>query len=171
MVDLDQISDPDSYRDSGKKKENMITILKKQNKLLLVAAIFFASCKVMLVGAYDQVTDQGIQKMQGEISTLLVKLDRNLLSGAVADNEYAKHKPTYESLAGQVSSLKIRCNALPKYGIVGEQLTLLEDNLKNLEALHKLGFKTTGEIATIRSGFDVQFTAMIKLQNGLKREK
>jgi len=152
----------------------MTTLILKTNKLkslAIIAVLFLASCKVMLVGAYDQVTDQGIQKIQAEIATTLVKVERNLLSGATEDNKYEKFKGTYESMAGEIAVLKIRCSALPKYDIVLQQVGLLEDNLKNLEALHKIGFKNLSETAPIKSAFETQFKAMITLQNALKREK
>lgn len=136
-----------------------------------IIPLFLVSCKVMLIGAYDQVTDQSIQKIQTDVSTIIVKIERNIDNGEGEANKYALFKDNYETMAGEIETLKIRCNSMPKYKIVLEQVKLLEANLGILEKLHKIGFKQKQELAPIKSGFESQFSAMITLQNALKREK
>jgi len=133
------------------------------------------SCKVMLIGAYDQVTDQGIQKIQTDVSQLIITLKKNLLNNKVSANEYSNFDKTYSSIEGEVESLNIRCKALPKYSQVVGELNALNGNVVLLEKLHKIDdfkvLRDTAVLNTTLSTLEVQFTAMVTLQNALKAEK
>jgi hypothetical protein len=133
--------------------------------------LMLAGCQVMLIGAYDQVTDQSIQKIQNEVMTMIVQLERNFDNHELMDNNYNRYKWTYENLAGEVESLEIRCQSLPKYDLVLEQVHLLQANLQNLEKYHRAGFTSKEELEPIKKAFESEFGAMIILQNSLKRKK
>jgi len=149
--------------------------LKRFNKRNLLLSILFSlgiiGCKVTLIGAYDQTIEQNIQKLQKEVLTIIVKLERNLDSKSLNDNDYNHFKSSYENIAIDIENLKIRCGSIAKYNLVLEQVNLVDTNIKNLEKLHKLGFDKMEEIAPIKSAFETQFGAMINLQEALKREK
>jgi hypothetical protein len=149
----------------------MKPILGKSRILAALLILVLTSCKVMLIGAYDQVTDENIQKIQVEVMTLLVKVERNLDAKDSAANQYVHFKDRYENLAGETESLKVRCESIPKYNIVVEQVTLLQNNLQNLEKYHQIGFRTKEELVPIKKAFESEFAAMITLQNSLKRKK
>jgi hypothetical protein len=142
--------------------------LAKYNFLL---PLFLAACKVMLIGAYDPVTDQTIQHIQNETMTMLVKMERNFDNREPAKNNYEYFRENYEELAGEVESLKIRCQSIPKYELILEQVNLLQANLQDLEKYHKTGFKSKEEIEPIKKAFESSFSAMIVMQNALKRKK
>jgi hypothetical protein len=129
----------------------------------------------MLIGAYDQVTDQGVQKIQTDVSELMVTLKKNLLNNNAAANQYGNFTATYNTIEGEIESLNIRCKALPKYSIVISQLSSVNKNIIDLESLHKIddfkALRDTSIINTTLSTLEVQFTAMTTLQNGLKKEK
>ena len=137
--------------------------------LILIFAI--AGCRVMLIGAYDQVTDEGIQQIQTEVSTLLVKIEKNINNNTPDENKYQNLKNDYDKIEGEIKSLQIRASSLPKYKIIGQQITLLGNNIRDLEEFNKLGFTSLQPVQIIDSTFQVQFSAMAALQNGLKREK
>ena len=140
--------------------------------MILIIPMIMAGCHVMLIGAYDQVTDEGIQQIQTEVSTLLVKIEKNITNGTPNENKYENMKVDYDNVEGQIKSLKIRVNSLPKYKIITNQITLLENNINDLEKLNKIGFSNNVRlIQTIDSTFQVSFSAMTALQNGLKRQK
>lgn len=130
-----------------------------------------ASCHVMLIGAYDQVTDQSIQHIQTDVSTLLVKVEKNFTDGTPNNNKYENLKDDYDNIEGQIKSLKTRVGALPKYKIISDQITSLENNIIDMEKFNKTGFADIRPVRVMDSTFQVQFSAMIALQNGLKREK
>lgn len=137
----------------------------------LLILLILPGCRLMLIGAYDQVTDQGIQKIQIEVFTIVVKMERNFDNRTPEGNKYENFKTNYESIAAQIETLIIRCSYLPKYQIISEQVKLLGDNIITLEKLNKIGFKTKEELTPVKSGFAIQFGTMIKLQNALKRQK
>ena len=90
----------------------------------------------MLIGAYDQVTDESIQQIQTEVSTLLVKIEKNITDNTPDENKYENLKSDYDQIEGEIKSLQIRTNSLPKYKIISQQIATLEDNIKNLEAFN-----------------------------------
>jgi hypothetical protein len=137
----------------------------------MITSIVLLSCRVMLIGAYDQVTDQGIQQIQTEICTLLVKIERNINDNTLDGNKYENLKNAYDNIEGEIKSLEIRVNSLPRYNIISQQIITLENNVADMEAFNKTGFTSIGPVKIIASTFQVQFAAMIALQNGLKREK
>jgi hypothetical protein len=141
-----------------------------------------SSCHVMFIGAYDQVTDEGIQKIQVDITTVITSLETNLINDEPAKNDFPGFSDTYNRINGEVESLKIRCNALPKYNIVYQQVVALDSSVHAFENLHKsYGFNKTGQTAEQKQVslkilgdtqilFETSFSAMISLQNGLKRQ-
>ncbi|MFI5133820.1 MAG: hypothetical protein ACHQEB_05760 [Chitinophagales bacterium] len=146
-------------------------LISKSKLLGLSFLIFVTSCTVLLIGAYDEVTDQGFQKVQTGISGLLIKIKNNI--NDPAEVSYARFKPAYEDIEGEIESIKIRCNSLPKYNLVIIHANALDSTLKALESFHKIGFAAsdTASLRIIKKTFDVEFNAIIQLQNGLKRQK
>jgi hypothetical protein len=143
-------------------------------KTFLITILFsfcFSSCQVMLTGAYDQVTDQSFNKIQDDVSTLIVRLERNLDSGNPENNAYPVFMPAYESLAGQIQSLRMRCSAIPKYNIVLGHVEALSNTVNDLEKFHKLGIPNRESLIVIRRTFEIEFKAVVQLQNALKRKK
>lgn len=148
-----------------------LKLFKKYWTVILIIPMMLASCRVMLIGAYDQVTDQGIQQIQTEVFTLLVKIEKNITNNTPKDNNYENLKSTYDNIEGEIKSLEIRITSLPKYKIISQQITKLEKNIQDMETFNKIGFTNIKPIQIIDSTFQVQFSAMTSLQNGLKRKK
>ncbi len=138
---------------------------------IFILAVLITSCHVTLIGAYDQVTDESIQKIQNDVSMIIVRLERNFDNNDAAANKYENFKSDYETIDGEIESLKIRCSALAKYQLITQQVDLLSQNLKDFEQIQKLGLINKQPVETIKSTFENSFKAMIVLQNGLKREK
>jgi hypothetical protein len=143
---------------------------------LLIPLFIFSCTEVRLIGAYDPTIDQSIQKISKDVSTLLIEIEKNHLDGKTADNTYDNFRKRYIDIEGETQTLKIRSNALPKYKIISSQVDLLDQNVKLLDSLHKTGFTAPGAnpvpvITHVKQNFETAFTAMLALQNGLKREK
>lgn len=77
-------------------------------------------------------------------------------------------------------ALRIRAQGLPKYRIILNQLTLLQQSVELLEKDHKSGFVAPGvtdpelikkSVALDFSAIERSLTAMLALQEGLKRTK
>ena len=73
------------------------------------------------------------------------------------------------NVKSDMRTLTIRANAIDKNDIVIKQLKFLDQNIADLEALHKLGFSKTSELLPLRNAFETSFTSIIKLQMALKR--
>lgn len=153
--------------------------LKCWNRLFipLILLILMVGCtEVRLIGAYDPTVDETIQKISKDVTTLLIEVEKNVLDGKAAGNAYENFRKRYIDLLGETQTLQIRTNALPKYRIISSQVGLLNSNLKLLDSLHKSGFAAPGRnpvpvLRNVSTNFETAFTAMIALQNGLKREK
>ena len=127
----------------------------------------------MLIGAYDEVADQAIQKIQNDVSSLIVKIEKNARAGDNASNKYDNFKADYSDIEGQLQSVLIRCSALPKYNTVIDQLVPFDSTMKKMEAFHsKFGFaiNDTASIRIIKETIQFDFKQMITLQNALKRK-
>lgn len=153
--------------------------LRRQNHrvfAILLSFLLMGCSEIMLIGAYDQTVDESIQKISTDVSTLLVQLEKNIVDNRQSENKYDNFRNTYIDIEGQIATLRIRTGALPKYEKVKQQVELVGKNLDNLELLHKSGFTVPGKnptevIETVKTLFETSFTAMLSLQNGLKREK
>jgi len=144
--------------------------LKQKLPLLLSIFLFFSvgCASVRLITDYDDVTYTTINSIQEKITTFFVDLDQDL---GTSKAKYADHKDFYRDLKVKIGTLKLRANAMDKNQIVIQQIDLLEMNIKNLEALDKMGISTRDEIIPLKNAFDSTLTAMIKLQLALKRGK
>ncbi len=89
--------------------------MKKNWFTIFALSLLLTGCHVMFIGAYDQVTDESIQQIQNDVSTLIVKLERNIDDNNAAANKYENFRNSYENIAGEIESLKIRCSSLTKY--------------------------------------------------------
>jgi hypothetical protein len=140
---------------------------------LYFGLLVMIGCRVMLIGAYDEVTDQAIQKIQDDVSSLIIQIEKNAKAGDNTANKYENFKASYSNIQGQLESVLIRCNALPKYQPVVEQLTPFDSTIKRMETFHsKFGFTTndTASIRIIRETLQFDFRQLIILQNALKRK-
>jgi uncharacterized protein YydD (DUF2326 family) len=131
-----------------------------------------AGCsEIRLVGAYDEKTDESIQKTAKDVTMLFVKVEKNIDDGNTAANSYANFRDTYIEIESDLAALRMRCSALPKYQQIVQQIDLLENNITTLESLHKTGLTSKALLAPAKSAMDVAFKAMFATQNALKREK
>lgn len=148
----------------------------KQNFLSRIFLYFMLvsviSCRVSLIGDYDEVTDQSIQKIQNDVSALLVNIEKNISDKNDSANRYENFRASYADIEGQLQSLQIRCNALPKYKTIVDQIAPFDSTVYRLERFHKLGFQQsdTSGIRIIRETIEGDFQQMIILQNGLKNK-
>src|SRR5690349_18337759 len=105
-----------------------------------VASLLLVSCHVVLIGAYDQTVDESIQKISTDVSTMIVKIEKNIDDNKPAENNYENFRESYIEIFGEIETLKIRSSSLPKYDKVTQQIVLLNKNMQDLESLHKIGF-------------------------------
>lgn len=146
--------------------------MKSHINSILLFALLFTSCRVMLIGAYDEVTDQSLQQIQTNVSSLLVSVEKNLLAGDTLAINYSNYISNYNNIEGQLQSVLIRSEALPKYKLVSDQIRTFDSTVHRLESFHKLGFTASdsSSLKIIKKTIELDFRNMIVLQNGLKRK-
>lgn len=143
----------------------------KQWFIALAAPLLLMSCHVMLIGAYDQTVDESIQKIATDVSTMIVKIEKNIDDNKLADNKYENFRDAYIELFAEIETLKIRSASLPKYDKVTQQIELLDKSIHDLESLHKIGFTDKRVVETAKDLIEQSLRAMLAAQNALKREK
>jgi hypothetical protein len=142
--------------------------MKKLTRILFISLFLItsiSSCKLTLVGRYDSIMDNTVTDLQQNVSRFFVKADAEVGTPAFDYNNYKKF---YEDIKVQLATLRIRSAAVSEGSIADKEVGLLDENIKNLEKLHKLGIGTIDEVALLRSAFDNQFMAITKLQMALK---
>ncbi len=148
----------------------MKTIKKAWHRKLTVIALMLitiTSCQsIRLISEYDDITDKKVTELQEKSSEHFAKLERTI---GTDESNYQHYVSFYDKAKADISTLKIRANAIEKNDIVIKQLVFVEDNMMILEELHKIGFKQSSEITPIKNAFNSAFTAIIKLQMALKR--
>jgi hypothetical protein len=135
---------------------------------LLVPLILF-SCQLRLAGAYDEKIDESIQKVSQDVSTLLVTLENNLDGNRVKENKYELFRESYITILAELEALKIRSQSLAKYEKVTQMVVSLNQNIKDLEQLHKIGFSNRRALETTKTLLETSLVNLLVTQNALKR--
>lgn len=143
-----------------------IKLKTKLSTISLVVLLLTGCTSVRLISDYDEITDKKVTEIQEKFAQHFVKLERVI---GTKDAEFDNFIQFYDEAKSQLSTLRVRANAIDKNDIVIKQLDFLDKNISDLESLHKIGFKKTSEIIPLKKAFDLSFTAIIKFQMSLKR--
>jgi hypothetical protein len=132
--------------------------------LLGLLLLFFGSCAIILVlvGPYDEVTDQAITDLANRTEEFLTRMEA---TGA----PYHGNETFYSDAKGRLRAIRLRAELYPKN--TGE-LTLLDklsENLDNLSDLHRAGplTGTAGEVA--QKLIETNFEALLQVELAKKR--
>lgn len=139
--------------------------------LLLIPLFTISACQVRLVGAYDEKVDEGIQKIARELATLLITVESNLDDDRVKENAYEKFRASYVSILAEVQILDMRTRSLPKYEKVTEMVVALRQNIRDLEALHKIGFTKKSIVQSAGTLIQTSLIGVLTAQHALKRQQ
>jgi hypothetical protein len=139
--------------------------------LSLVIALMAVSlgCTVKLIADYDEIIDKTATDLQGKIETFLTRMER---TAGTSEGEYDNNTAFYDEIKGVLSSMKVRARAIPKNELTVQHIELIEENIENLRKLHEKQKEkglTKTYIDPARTALNTQFTALITLQNALKR--
>lgn len=129
--------------------------------------VILTSCtSIKLISDYDELTDKKIVALQEKVTGFVVKIRDEIGTDKA---KYVNYKPFYQEVKVDLETLKIRTNAIDNNKIVQDQVSTLATYIDNLEKVHKLGFNDVSEVDLINSQCNTIFTALTKLQLGLKR--
>lgn len=135
--------------------------------LVSMLIVLLTSCStIRLISEYDEITDKAVTSLQEKVSGFFVKMESDI---GTKQASYENYKMFYQEAKVDLSTLKIRADAIDKNKIVQNQIVELTSMLGNLEKLHKMGFSSLEQIKPLEQPFNSAFTAIIKLQLGLKR--
>ena len=123
---------------------------------------------IRLISDYDETTDNLTTEIQQKISQVFVKIERNI---GTSKAEYSNFIDQYDDIRVLVNTIEVRANSIDKNKIVQDQVKEIISMLDNLEKLHMLKFNGLKELTSLKDGFNRAFSAIIKLQTGLKRGK
>jgi hypothetical protein len=142
--------------------------LNRENRFLLgILLLLVTSCSsIKLISGYDEITDNTFTSFQEKVIKTLVKLESEV---GTDQANYQNYKQFYQEAKVDLHTLQIRADAIDKNEKVQGQIEELTNMLDKMEKLHKIGFSTVVQIKPIKNSFYLAFTAIIKLQMGLKR--
>lgn len=135
---------------------------------VIVLLIVLASCKWANVGRYDPVIDNTVIELQQDLSRFFVQAETQ--AGTDSFN-YANFSQFYEDLRVKSETLRIRSAAINEGSIADGEILLLDENIRKLQQLHKIGIGSNDEVQLLKSAFDRQLTAIMKLHMGLKQRQ
>ncbi|MBL3548815.1 MULTISPECIES: hypothetical protein [Chryseobacterium] len=146
---------------------NSIILNKRISILMSFLLVILTSCtSIKLISDYDELTDKKIVALQEKVTGFVVKIRDEIGTDKA---KYVNYKPFYQEVKVDLETLKIRTNAIDNNKIVQDQVSTLATYIDNLEKVHKLGFNDVSEVDLINSQCNTIFTALTKLQLGLKR--
>ena len=136
-------------------------------RMVAAASLLFAvGCQLKLVADYDEVTDQAVTALQRDVERFFIDIERNIYT---PEADYENYVDFYSEARAEINVIRVRAAARPKNEITVEQLNLLEQNLRNLEELHQIGFDDPEELQPLRSAFRSGFQAILTLELAKKR--
>lgn len=133
--------------------------------LIMVGLIGCSGIK--LVADYDENIDKGISSLQKKTEKLLLTIESK---EGTAEASYDNNKNFYEEAKIEISSLRIRADAIHRNSLTVRMLDKLLKNIKRLESDHQEGI-TKAEVPLYRGGLNSQFTAILSFELAKKRGK
>jgi hypothetical protein len=138
--------------------------------LMLVFAISVSGCAVTLVSQYDEQTDANVTALQKKFDAYFLKLD----GASFPDCSFAANKSFYDDINVQLSSARVRANAIPKNDITLQELDALSKAISDFAAAQKIRDSKSSclpaqLIEADRTMFNSIFTAILKFELAKKR--
>lgn len=143
-------------------------LTKRSIALLAATLILFSACKITLLSAYDQVTDNVLSEMQQSTTAFFVRYET---TPSAPELKYQNQQAFYQGLMTSSRTLRIRNSAIEKNRPMITMLDLLDENILLMDSLHKQkpdGFLAPHDVRLLKSAFESQYTAMFKFVMALK---
>lgn len=135
--------------------------------LLSFLLVIISSCtSIRLISEYDEITDKAVTALQEKVSKFFVTMEGEV---GTPQAGYDNYKAFYQDIKVDLRTLKIRADAIDKNQIVQSQVAELTKMTDNLEKIHQIGLSSVAQVKALEQPFNSAFTAIIKLQLGLKR--
>ncbi|MGI6456039.1 MAG: hypothetical protein ACOX5R_10540 [bacterium] len=137
----------------------------------LVAALLFFSflsgcMSVQFVSEYDEVIDLTATELQRDFTLFFIQLEDALHTG---DAAYPEFKRFYDEIMADIAVLEVRANAHPRNTRTLEQVQLLKDSIRQIEAAHQEDVLNLDMIPVMHTQIEQQIGAIIRLEIAKKR--
>ena len=140
--------------------------MKRHNRIILALLAVLAGCTWQRIADYDPSVDQGAVQMQASFNALFDDLQG---SAGTPAGEYELYASRYDHLRTTVTQLQSQAALQTGNEITSTSLTLLHDNLQQLELAHRDGL-TAGQVPVLRKLFDTQLRMLVQLEAAKKRD-
>lgn len=131
----------------------------------LVGMIMSCTYNVKSVSNYDQQIDKSITSLQKRTEKVLLMIESY---EGQPESQYDFHKSFYQEAKIDISSLRIRAEAIQSNSLTVQMLDQLLNNINRFEKDHKKGISPK-EVSLYRGGFNSQFTAILTFELAKKR--
>lgn len=134
--------------------------------IVILLCAFAQGCKVTMVSAYDEKTDNAVTQFQKDLETFFVSVEGQ---SEAAGCDFNSHKDFYDKATVDIRAMKLRASSMEKNQITIDQLNLLDNSFTNLKDLHAIACLGNGQIVALRSSFNSHITAILKFELAKKR--
>lgn len=130
---------------------------------VLIALFVLGACTVRLIGDYDDNIDKGVTDLQQRTESYFAKLRSTPAT--------AFDQAFYDDANARLVVLKTRAASLEKYAIIGQQITNLQQQYKDLEKLDQSSHRpiSSSIVDAADNGITVSIESILKLELALKR--
>lgn len=141
--------------------------MKRHHKVFFVIALLLLGCTVRYIAEYDPVVDGNARHLQTKLDALFEDLSR---TAGTPEGAYEHYAARYEAIRVDITGLQFDAAAQPKNGLTVSSLSLLDDNLRQLEVAHREGLGRA-EVPVLRKLFDTQLRMIVQLETAKKRDR
>ena len=141
--------------------------MKRHHKALLIIALLILGCSVRYIAEYDPVVDGNARHLQAKLDALFEDLSR---TAGTPEGAYEHYAARYEAMRADVAGLQYDAATQSKNELTSTSLSLLDDNLQQLEVAHREGL-SRAEVPVLRKLFDTQLRMIVQLETAKKRER
>ncbi len=144
-------------------------------RVILAALLVLAGCQVQFISDYDEQTDHAATALQQKIEDFLLRMQaasESDLPEARALRPFEANQDFYREVEVDLSSMRLRAEAIPQNNLTIEQIGLLEQSMQSMRQLHiEAGDRGLRRVVVIplRTGINTQLGAIIKLELAKKR--
>lgn len=123
-------------------------------------------CQSLNMPSYDAKIDHMLTETQTMTDRLFIDVEHNI---GLKKNRYAIYQEQYKTILTRLHVIQTRVGAQAHNHTSQEQLVILIDTIRKLQARHKLGFRNVREIRGLQRLVDSQFQSVLKLELAKKR--
>lgn len=140
--------------------------MKNHHRVLLACLVVILGCTARFVADYDEAVHSGASSLETRLNAFFDDLQRTAGTPAGTYEQFASR---YEQLYADIEQLQAQAATHARNGLTTTSLLLLDDNLQQLELIHREGL-TPAQVPVLRKTFDAQMRMLVQLEVAKKRD-